>query len=699
MSKESSAPPARFREAVRIAVVGADAAAAYMALRLARSGVKTTLVVQGEDVHLAAMQRHGVTALAEKEELIASPDILTDDPAEAGLQDYVIVTEQDRRGAQTAETTVPLLGPGTSVVTAQTGVPWWWFYRLGRQFDGQRLESVDPGGALWGAIGPERALGCTIRMVAEIVEPGVVRHLSGEGLVLGEPSGETTKRLEALSEILTDAGLEASIVDSIRDEIWEGIWCKAAFDPIGVLTCAPSAKIADDSAARTVATAMMAEAKQVGEAFGVRFGANLEKRLDQHASKTPVEASMLDDLEAGRDLKIDALCTPVQEMARTAGVGTPIMDAVLALARLRAEVARPGEPRVSAGMLSKVLVPVTGGLQIATATVAETASAVGSAVGEAVEWAYDKAVPISRHTAESASRAAKWIHDTGQGILVPLAGDLNKMLANLVKGLPTIYDKAMDAAYNETGIGGGLHRLFDGSHTVLGAYKAARNAAGDDGIVARAMGMTLGLFRDGTTPAGLPLFTWDQDTYHKAADVLKTNFGLPKKWLADWASYDTTDIASSLLGSTAIFFRWSKGEARDFARIFASTSLAALVKRNPLLAGVSLVAFAKAFMEARKTGGYEDCAKEFAEGMVATAAPMAAASLITAAGGPVSIALVASIISGVAVAQLAKKVGEKKYLNALAARIAPLLKNAADEVEERLGRSENLRRALLRRPT
>lgn len=690
MSKESSAPPARFREAVRIAVVGADAAAAYMALRLARSGVKTTLVVQGEDVHLAAMQRHGVRALAEKEELIASPDILTDDPAEAGLQDYVIVTEQDRRGAQTAETTKPLLGPGTSVVTAQTGVPWWWFYRLGRQFDGQRLESVDPGGALWDAIGPERALGCTIRMVAEIKEPGVVRHLSGEGLALGEPSGETTKRLEALSGILTDAGLKASIVDSIRDEIWEGIWCKAAFDPIGVLTCAPSAKkIADDSAARAVATAMMAEAKQVGEAFGVRFGANLEKRLDQHASKTPVEASMLDDLEAGRDLRIDALCTPVQEMARTAGVGTPIMDAVLALARLRAEVARPGEPRVSAGMLSKVLVPVTGGLQIATATVAETASAVGSAVGEAVEWAYDKAVPISRHTAESASRAAKWIHDTGQGILTTsLADDLNKMLANLVKSAPTIYDKAMDAAYNETGIGGGLHRLFDGSHTLLGAYKAARNAQGDDGIVARAMGMTLGLFRDVTTPAGLPFFTWDQDTYHKVADALKTNFGLPKKYFADLTSYNAADIASSLLSGTVFVFRWSKADAGDFARIFASTGLAASVNLNPLLLVVSLVALAKAFTEARKAGDYKACAKEFAEGAVATATPMAAVSLITAAGGPASIALVASIISGMAVAKLAKKAGEEKYLDALATRIASLLKASGDEVRERLGEAK-----------
>lgn len=711
---------------MKIAVVGAGATASYVALRLVRSGVDTTLIARRRDRHFAAVQKQGVTVLADEKELTANP-LCTDDPAEAGSQDFVIATERESWGPETAEATLPLLGPGTSVVTARTGVPWWYFYRAGGDFEGRRLESVDPGRALWNAIGPDRAIGCAVGIAAKIVTPGTVHHLSGKRLALGEPSGEKTKRVEALSGILADAGFEAPIVDAIRDEIWEGLFRQVALGPVGVLTCASPAKIAGAPGTRAVATAMTAEANCVGEALGIRRRAGPEKQLDRAVSEIGRGTPMLGDLTVGQDMSIDALGTAVQEMARMADVGTPTMDAVLALARLRVEVARPDEPHASAGPLAKSLVPAIGGLHAAAGTDATTvadeigaaksalnaakgildaapgllamrlhaaagkAAAVADEIGAAVKWAYDNAASIGRRTAKGASNAAAAILATGQALLATrLADDLNRMLASLAKGAPTVYDKAMDAKYIATGIGGGLHRLFDGGHTLWGAYKAARDVPGDDGVVRRVLGMTLGLFRDATTPAGLPFATWDKATYHKVADSLKANFGLPKKWFEDLVTYDGADVVSALLGGAQLVFCWSKEEARDFegkarnfARIVANTSLAAFVKRNPLLAVVSLAALAKTVLEARKTGNYEDCAKGFAEGAVTTAAPMAVVPLITMAGGPASVALGAGIISGMAVTKLAKKAGDKKALDDLATRVSGLLRAAASAVKNR----------------
>lgn len=689
---------------MKVAVFGAGATGAYIGLHLARSGVDTTLIGRGP--HLEAMRKNGVTVLAKNQSLAAWP-ICTDDPAHAGAQDYVIVTLKAHSGPGAVEAMQPLLGPGTVVVTAQNGIPWWYFYRSGCAFDGRRLESVDPGGKQWDGIGPERAVGCVVYPATEIVEPGVVRHRSEDRLVVGEPSGEKTKRVETLRALLSEAGFRVR-VRSIRDEIWVKLWGNAAFNPISALTLATLDRIAGDPGTRAVARAMMTEAQEIGKALGIDFRIDLDKRIDGTAAVGAHRTSMLQDLLAGRPLEIDAVGAAVQELGRLTGVATPTIDVVLALLRQRAE-----EEGLYAAPPDGTLF---GKLATTVKTATETVAGAVRQVAEAGEWAYDWAAPLPRRTVMAASNAVKALHEIGQGLLATrLADYLDQLLRRLAKGPPTIYDKAMDAKFLETGIGGGLHRLFDGSHTLWGAFKAAKDVPGDDGVIRRALGMMLGLFRDVTTPAGLPFVTWDPDTYHRVADALNAKFGIPKKWFADLVSYDATDVAAGLLGGAQLVFRWSDGEARDFARIVGSTVTAAVRGRNPILAVVFVAAAAKAFTEARKTGDYEKCVKGLAEGAVVTAVPIAVVAVV---GGPASVALVASVLAGLTVAHLARKADDagwtdsvargitkfsaqvsrlvaapkrwrarRREINEMADQLASLVEPAVAEIEERLDSS------------
>lgn len=320
---------------MKVAVYGAGATGGYLGLHLARSGVDTTLIARGP--HLAAMQRNGVSVLTDDGVLNARPRC-TADPAEAGPQDYVIVALKAHSGPSVVEAMQPLLGPDTAVVTAQNGVPWWYFHKAGGPLEGRRLESVDPGGRQWDGIGPERAIGCVVYAATEISEPGVIRHNYGNRFTLGEPSGEKTPRVKALSRALIAAGLRAP-VRSIRDEIWVKLWGNVSFNPISALTLATLDRIAGEPDTRAVAKAMMTEAKEIGEALGIRFRIDLEKRLDGTASVGAHRTSMLQDLQAGRAMEIDAIIAAVQEMGRLVDVATPTIDVVLALVRQRAEVA------------------------------------------------------------------------------------------------------------------------------------------------------------------------------------------------------------------------------------------------------------------------------------------------------------------------------------------------------------------------
>ena len=232
----------------------------------------------------------------------------------------------------------PLLGPDTAVVSAVNGVPWWYFHRLEGPWEGTRLGSVDPDDVQWNGIGPERAIGCVVYPATEVVEPGVIQHLDGNRFSLGEPNGDKTERVLALAGALKGAGFRAP-VRRIRDELWVKLWGNLCFNPISALTLETLDTVATDPGTRAVSRAMMLEAQAIGEKLGVRFPIDVDKRIDGAASVGAHRTSMLQDLERGRAMEIDALVTAVQEMGRLVDEATPTIDTVLALVQQRGRVA------------------------------------------------------------------------------------------------------------------------------------------------------------------------------------------------------------------------------------------------------------------------------------------------------------------------------------------------------------------------
>ena len=321
---------------MKICIFGAGAIGGYLGAKLAKAGAEISLVARGP--HLAAMRTNGLKLL-EENGVIAVPVKVSEDPRELGLQDYLIVTLKAHSIPPMVERMRPLIGPETAVVHGANGVPWWYFHRIGGPLEGTRLKSVDPGDVQWNGFGPDSALGCVVYPAAEVTEPGVVRHIEGNRFSLGEPSGEKSERALALSKALTAAGLKAPVRANLRDEIWVKLWGNLSFNPISALTCATLDVLCADQGAREVARNMMLEAQEIAEKLGVKFPIDVERRIDGAAAVGAHRTSMLQDLELGRPMEIDALLTSVQELGRIAGIATPTIDAVLALTRLRARVA------------------------------------------------------------------------------------------------------------------------------------------------------------------------------------------------------------------------------------------------------------------------------------------------------------------------------------------------------------------------
>jgi 2-dehydropantoate 2-reductase len=318
---------------MRICIYGAGAIGGLLGARLARAGAEVSLIARGP--HLAAMRANGLT-LRSAEESFTVPVAASDDPATLGAQDYVVVTLKAHQVPGVVAPMQPLLGPDTAVVMGVNGVPWWYFHGLGGEYADRRLPSVDPGDVQWDGIGPQRVIGCVVYPAAEVPEPGVIELVEGDRFTLGQPSGEKTERTERLSQALIAAGLKAPIRAKIRDEIWIKLWGNLSFNPISALTHATLDAICADEGTSAVARAMMVEAQEIGERLGVRFGVSVDKRIAGAAAIGAHKTSMLQDLERGRPMEIDALVTAVQEMGRLVGVPTPTIDTVLALVRLRA---------------------------------------------------------------------------------------------------------------------------------------------------------------------------------------------------------------------------------------------------------------------------------------------------------------------------------------------------------------------------
>ena len=321
---------------MKVCIFGAGAIGGYMGVKLAKAGADVSLVARG--LHLAAMKEKGLT-LIEEGETTTVPVTASDDPAALGVQDYVIVTLKAHSVPPVVSKMAPLIGPNTTIVSGVNGVPWWYFHKLEGTHEGTRLQSVDPGNVQWDGFGPDRVLGCVVYPAAEVIEPGVIKHIEGNRFSLGEPDGSKSERALALSKILSNAGLKAPVRPKLRDEIWVKLWGNLSFNPISALTHATLDVLCTDEGTRAVAHNMMVEAQEIAERLGVKFPIDVDRRIAGGAAVGAHRTSMLQDLDQKRPLEIDALVASVQELGRVTDVATPTIDTVLGLIRLRARTA------------------------------------------------------------------------------------------------------------------------------------------------------------------------------------------------------------------------------------------------------------------------------------------------------------------------------------------------------------------------
>lgn len=319
----------------RICIFGAGAIGGYIGGRLAAAEkADISLVARGS--HLLAMEQNGLVLKQENEVLNVRPRV-SSDPRKLGPQDYVIVTLKAHALTGIIDALQPLIGPETTILFAQNGVPWWYFHRHGGPHDGRILQTVDPGGEIWRRLGPERALGCVVWQAAEIESPGVIVHNYGGRMPLGEPSGELTTRSERISKLLIDAGIKSPVRPRLRDEIWLKLWGNLSFNPVSVLTDGTLVDLATDSGTRRVLATMMEEARQVGERLRVTFAVDAATRMDMAAKVGAHRTSMLQDVDAGRPTELDAILGAVIELAEIVNIETPALKLVYDLARFRCQ--------------------------------------------------------------------------------------------------------------------------------------------------------------------------------------------------------------------------------------------------------------------------------------------------------------------------------------------------------------------------
>ncbi|MCU0495466.1 MAG: 2-dehydropantoate 2-reductase [Chloroflexaceae bacterium] len=318
---------------MNICIVGAGAIGGYLGARLALAGETVTLIARGP--HLAAIREHGLRVdYSDGSSETAHPALATADMAEAGAQDVVIVAVKAQQLPAIAPAMRALYGPETMVVTAQNGIPWWYFYRHGGPFEGRRVEAVDPDGTIAANMEIERVIGCVVYPAAEISAPGVIHHIEGNRFTLGELDGAKSERVQLLAQTFTRAGLKAPVRPRIRNELWVKLWGNLAFNPISALTRATLDRIIGYQPTRALAAAMMAEAQAVAEQLGIDFGISIEKRIAGAEEIGAHKTSMLQDIEAGRPTEIEALVGAVAELGRLVEVPTPHINAIYASVKL-----------------------------------------------------------------------------------------------------------------------------------------------------------------------------------------------------------------------------------------------------------------------------------------------------------------------------------------------------------------------------
>ena len=309
-----------------IAIVGAGATGGFLGAHLARSGQDVLLIARGP--HLAAMRERGITVRSGdgNEEFTAHPEC-TDDISAIGRAEIVFLTLKAHAIAAVAPSLGRALGEDAALVTAQNGIPWWYF-------EDRHLEAVDPGGVIAASIPYRKVVGCVVYPATSLAEPGVVEHVEGTRFSIGEPDGSRSERALGISSLLVAAGLKAPVQTRIRNEIWLKVLGNATLNPVSALTRATLAEIVANTATRDLVRNLMEEVDAVARALGIEIPLSIEKRMEGAAATGDHRTSMLQDLEAGRPLEIDALLGAVVELAVGAGVAVPSLTALYALTRL-----------------------------------------------------------------------------------------------------------------------------------------------------------------------------------------------------------------------------------------------------------------------------------------------------------------------------------------------------------------------------
>jgi 2-dehydropantoate 2-reductase len=324
--------------ALRVCIVGAGAIGGLMGAALARAGAEVCVVARG--AHLEAIRAGGL-AVKSATERYAAPVRAADDPAAFGVQDVVVIALKAYAIGPMLSRVSPLLGPDTAVVTAINGLPWWYFQREGGRFDGSRIECLDPDGAMAAALDPRHLVGCVVHASAEVTAPGEIHHTSGTGFILGEIDGAASARLARFGAAMRAAGFEPKLSARIRDDIWTKLIGNLSYNPVAALTGALMSDINANPALLELIRRMMLEGMAVGEAYGAKFLVTLEERFAMARRLGSAKISMLQDMERGRPLELDAIVGAVTELGRRAGVVTPAIDGVEALIRERVRHAMP----------------------------------------------------------------------------------------------------------------------------------------------------------------------------------------------------------------------------------------------------------------------------------------------------------------------------------------------------------------------
>ncbi|MFM9879972.1 MAG: 2-dehydropantoate 2-reductase, partial [Burkholderiaceae bacterium] len=320
---------------MKIAIVGAGAIGGYLGVKLALAGCEVTFVARGDN--LAAIAERGMKLLLPDGTALQTEGARASSIEAAGPHDYVFLTMKAHQVAPVAATIDGLCHERTRIVTLQNGLPWWYFYQLPGAHENAQLQSVDPGGLLWQRIRPERVIGAVVYPAAELIAPGVVQLIEGNRFTLGEPGGEKSAATAALAQAMMAAGFKTPVSSDIRSELWVKLWGNLTFNPVSALTHATLEQICSFAPTRSLAERMMAEAQAVGERLGVRFKVSIAQRIDGAQAVGAHKTSMLQDLEQGKALELEALLGSVIELGQITGQPTPTLETVYALTKLLAQ--------------------------------------------------------------------------------------------------------------------------------------------------------------------------------------------------------------------------------------------------------------------------------------------------------------------------------------------------------------------------